>query len=197
MKKCKVLFLIVVLSFFSKKIFPSNGDTLIVNPNPFDSVAVIQFTISSSDSIWVDIFNVTGNIIKTYYNGTVLSSGTYSLNFNGDTLPSGIYFVRLKINSTAIQSVKLIKEANMLGLNENTLFKNLQLYPNPTASFLNIVDEQNQFQNSIIEIKNYLGQVVLHTSFNSQINVFNLSEGMYFLTVQNRGNKTTIKIIKE
>ena len=52
-------------------------------------------------------------------------------------------------------------------------------------------------QNSTIEIKNYLGQIVLSSPFTSQINLSNLSVGMYFLTIQDKSNSKTVKIIKK
>ncbi|MCF8423650.1 MAG: T9SS type A sorting domain-containing protein [Bacteroidia bacterium] len=72
----------------------------------------------------------------------------------------------------------------------------IKIYPNPTNSILNIVNEHNQLQNATIEIKNYLGQVVFTTPFTSQINLQNLSAGMYFLTLQDKSSSKTVKFIK-
>lgn len=71
------------------------------------------------------------------------------------------------------------------------------LSPNPTNSILNITNEHNQLQNTIIEIKNTLGQTVLSTPFSKQLNISELSSGVYFLTVQSKTGNKTIKIIKE
>lgn len=184
-------------SFNLSKNIVTSSDTLIVNPNPFDSIAVIQFTIANNDTIWLDIYNVTGNSIITFYNAAVLPSGSYSITLNGDTLPDGIYFVTLKINSTKTLSKKLIKQTNAVGLNENDLLQNIQLYPNPTNSNLNIVDENNQLQNATIQIKNYLGQLVFSSPFTSQINLHSLSTGVYFLTIEDKSYTKTIKVIKQ
>ena len=73
----------------------------------------------------------------------------------------------------------------------------IAIYPNPTTSILNIVDEQNQLQNSTIEIKNYVGQVIFTTPFTTQIDISHLSAGMYLITLRDKENKKTIKIIKE
>ncbi|MCF8424669.1 MAG: T9SS type A sorting domain-containing protein [Bacteroidia bacterium] len=84
------------------------------------------------------------------------------------------------------------------GIFENTHhFNSISIYPNPTISILNIIDKQNQFQNATIQIKNYLGQVIFTTPFTSQINLQNLSAGMYFLTVKDKDYLKTVKIIKE
>lgn len=73
----------------------------------------------------------------------------------------------------------------------------IQFYPNPTTSILNIVDEQNQLQNSTLQIKNYLGQILLSTAYSNQIDLSTLSSGMYFLTIQNGNNAKSFKIMKE
>ena len=196
MIRYRVLLLIVLLSFFSKLMFSSNGDTLMVNPNPFDSVTVIHFEIANNDTVSLDIYNAWGQTIKTYYNSTVLSSGSYTINFNGDTLPNGIYFVRLKVNSTKTFNVKLIKVTNAVGLKENSLPENILIYPNPTSSILNISDEQNQLQNATIEIKNCLGQLVYTSHFTSQIDLHCISAGIYYLTIQYKEDKRTVRIIR-
>ena len=84
-----------------------------------------------------------------------------------------------------------------VGLNEISVSDNIKIYPNPTTSIINIVDENNQLQNSTIQIKNYLGQFVFTSSFTSQINLSSLSAGMYFLTIEDKSSKKTIKIIKQ
>ena len=85
-----------------------------------------------------------------------------------------------------------------VGVKENYMHNEaFKIYPNPTSNLLNISDENNAFQNSTIEIKNYLGQVVFTTPFASQINLQNLSAGMYFLTIQDKSSSKTVKFIKQ
>ena len=73
----------------------------------------------------------------------------------------------------------------------------LSIYPNPTTSIINIVDENNQFQNATIQITNYLGQVVFISPFTNQIDLRSLSSGMYFLTIFNKEKRQTNKFIKQ
>ncbi|MFN8116064.1 MAG: T9SS type A sorting domain-containing protein [Bacteroidia bacterium] len=72
-----------------------------------------------------------------------------------------------------------------------------EIYPNPTNSILNIIDKQNQFQNAIIEIKNYFGQVVFTCPFTNQINISQLTKGMYFILIKLKHTNRIIKFIKE
>lgn len=73
----------------------------------------------------------------------------------------------------------------------------IKIYPNPATNTLQISDENNAFQNATIQIKNYLGQVIFTTPFTSQINLQNLTAGIYFLTVKDKDYEKTVKIIKD
>ena len=75
--------------------------------------------------------------------------------------------------------------------------ESVSVYPNPTNSIINLTDEQNQLQSATIVIKNYLGQIVFTAPFSSQIDISSLSSGMYFLTVQDKSNKRTVKVVKD
>jgi hypothetical protein len=71
------------------------------------------------------------------------------------------------------------------------------IYPTPLNSTLFIDDKKSQFKNSTIEIKNYLGEIVFSSPFNVEINISELCAGMYFLTLQDKQNKKTVKILKQ
>ena len=99
---------------------------------------------------------------------------------------------------TLYQHINIFNTSNtFVGVKENMSELNFNLYPNPTNSMINISDDKNQLQNSYIEIKNYLGQTVYSNSFTNQINLSNLSNGMYFLTIRDKFAAKTIKIIKQ
>ena len=86
----------------------------------------------------------------------------------------------------------------ILGIKETEqLYSEISLYPNPTDGLINIDDNQNQLQNSIIGINNYLGQTILSLPFTNQIDLSSLQSGMYFLTVGDKIHKKTIKIVKQ
>lgn len=82
-------------------------------------------------------------------------------------------------------------------LNKKNINYELKIYPNPANDILNIVSEEMNSSNSIIEIKNYLGQVIFTSPFTNQIDIHNLSSGMYFLTILDKEKKQPIKIIKQ
>lgn len=85
-----------------------------------------------------------------------------------------------------------------VGLKENNAVnETIKIYPNPTTSILNILDEYNQLQNATIQIKNYLGQVVFTSSYKNQIDLSHLSSSIYFLFIHGKESEMTWKIIKE
>jgi hypothetical protein len=63
-------------------------------PNPFNPVTKIKFAISSKSFVSLKIYDVTGREIRSYLNATV-QPGTYSVDFDGTGLSSGVYFYSL------------------------------------------------------------------------------------------------------
>jgi hypothetical protein len=157
--------LLIVLTCVTNNTFATNGDTLTVNPNPFDSIAVIQFSIAKNDTISLNIYDIVGRPVKNYFIATVLPSGSYSFNYNGDTLPSGVYFVIFKINSGKTLAKKLLKVDNAVGIKVNENKKSYPLfYPNPTTSILEIPlnskSEEKSISLSDFAIGNYIVTVL-------------------------------------
>lgn len=71
-------------------------------PNPFNPVTTIDYTIS--DDIHMATFEVLNILGQSVYREELpnLSPGSYSLEFNGDNLPSGIYLYRLTTDESKI-----------------------------------------------------------------------------------------------
>lgn len=75
-------------------------------PNPFNNSTVVQYEISVSGLVTIKIYDVLGGEIKTLVND-IIKTGKYSIKFNADNLPSGVYFYRLKSRSY-VQTRKMI-----------------------------------------------------------------------------------------
>ena len=70
-------------------------------PNPFNPETTINFTVKKNDRASIDIFNIKGQLVKTY---PEFKTGYHKLiwagkNNNGRKVGSGIYFYRLKSKS--------------------------------------------------------------------------------------------------
>lgn len=137
-----------------------------------------------------DEVNVTVNPIS---NITLTENAVDSFNFNGLNLTqSGIYFDTL-INSFGCDSiVELNLTLGYSGLidNINSQFK---LFPNPTTGKITI----NGIEISEIEIFDAQGKLLFKTT-ESEFNISNFSNGIYFLHLKTENNHVLVKpIIKE
>jgi hypothetical protein len=68
-------------------------------PNPFNPVTNIQFTIVHRQLTIVKVFDVLGREVATLVN-EVKEPGTYTVQFDGSNLASGLYFYRLNAGSS-------------------------------------------------------------------------------------------------
>lgn len=87
---------------------PSNpnpsGDNLVSNyPNPFTASTTIKFTTKGGHTL-IQVIDMMGRVIKTPIDREYASAGTYTISFDGEVLPNGVYYVRLQNGAT--QQVK-------------------------------------------------------------------------------------------
>ena len=73
-------------SFFLKQNFP----------NPFNSMTKIAFSLSQTQRISLKIYNVKGELVRTLIDNELRPANDYLVEFDAQTLPSGIYFCQLK-----------------------------------------------------------------------------------------------------
>ena len=95
------------------------------------------------------------------------------------------YFDLTVKDGTSIQS-------NALTLS-NTLSSDIKVYPNPTRGEI-VVDAKETVQS--LFLTNVAGQVVLSQQ-NSRLDLSNLPNGIYNLTIQTLGEKTVRRIVKQ
>ena len=136
---------------------------------------------------------LTGSVIPsetlTALNG-LIADGTWTLTvddpYNGD--------------GGTINSVKLIICSIQLPLSvADTTFSNLKIYPNPTTGFVNIdLGNQNLESNSIVKLFDIQGRIISTKEMKTavdNVNISNLSDGVYIITIENGSSKTTKKIV--
>jgi hypothetical protein len=64
-------------------------------PNPFNPVTKIQFSIPKQGFVKLRVFDIAGREIRQVVNSE-LAAGSYTVDFNGISLASGVYFYRLE-----------------------------------------------------------------------------------------------------
>lgn len=72
------------------------GFSLLQNyPNPFNPSTTIEFSIPKKTLVTIKVYDVLGKEIQTLVN-EIKTMGSYSVDFNGSNLSSGIYFYRIE-----------------------------------------------------------------------------------------------------
>jgi photosystem II stability/assembly factor-like uncharacterized protein len=78
-------------------------------PNPFNPVTKINFALPKSGLVTLKVYDVLGKEVALLVNESK-NAGTYSFEFNGSNLSSGIYFYKLEANGFSdIKKMMLIK----------------------------------------------------------------------------------------
>lgn len=86
------------------------GDNLILAyPNPFVDSTNLTYTTSGGHTL-VQVFDVAGHLIAVPVDTTYPGPGTYTVNFPGEYLASGIYYARFQNGS--VQQVKTMLKVN-------------------------------------------------------------------------------------
>ena len=65
-------------------------------PNPFNPTTTISFTLSQPSLVTVKIYNVLGQEVATLLDRQEMEDGDQEVDFNANTLPSGVYFTHLR-----------------------------------------------------------------------------------------------------
>ena len=80
---------------------PSNFDLVSLYPNPFNPEVTIQVKVYEEGILNIDVFNLSGQRVKTLINGT-FRAGSYSFNWDSSRSPSGMYFFKLTNGKTVV-----------------------------------------------------------------------------------------------
>lgn len=100
----------IVNSIASSKIdLPTNFALMQNYPNPFNPSTVISYQIPGTNHVSLKVYDALGREMATLVN-EAKEAGTYSVQFNGSQLSSGLYFARLEWNGKQqLKKMMLIK----------------------------------------------------------------------------------------
>jgi hypothetical protein len=78
-------------------------------PNPFNPSTLIKYSIPSAGNVKVSVYNIKGELVKTLVN-QYQETGNYSIKFDGNGLPSGIYLYKVESgNFNQVKKMVLLK----------------------------------------------------------------------------------------
>ncbi len=78
-------------------------------PNPFNPATTIEYQIPSSGFVELEVYDVMGRLVRTLVKQDQ-SAGYYSVRFDGSSLSSGVYFLRISANKfSEIRKMILMK----------------------------------------------------------------------------------------
>ncbi|MCK4255956.1 T9SS type A sorting domain-containing protein, partial [candidate division WOR-3 bacterium] len=83
-----------------------------ITPNPFRTTTEIRYSIPIQRYVELKIYNLAGQLVKTLVNEQQ-KARTYIIKWNGRddkgrSLPSGMYFIKLKVGNKFSQTKKLL-----------------------------------------------------------------------------------------
>lgn len=80
-------------------------------PNPLNNNTEITYNLPENGKVLLQLFDIRGTLIKTLVNATQ-PFGLQTLHINNETLPAGMYFLKLIFTNSKgsiIQSIKIIR----------------------------------------------------------------------------------------
>jgi flagellar hook assembly protein FlgD len=75
-------------------------------PNPFNPNTTIQYNVKNSESISLQVIDISGRVVETLLDD-IIEPGNHEITWNARNRPSGIYFVKLTSGKRS-QTQKLI-----------------------------------------------------------------------------------------
>ncbi len=196
--------------------FSINPSTLVKNQSASVSVDVanvgegsftgkLKLVLETSSAQQVQLIqqlNVTEELPYNYYNtysfsGTITANaGTYKLALYYQPTGSSTWtYVGTSYNSSYANPKSVTVVSNTTGIADQEA-ENAQIYPNPATDFITL---QNTETVDVVEIFNMMGAQVIrktHVAAGEQINISQLTSGIYFLKQTTDGSTSTQKFIK-
>ncbi len=79
-------------------------------PNPFNPSTKIKYSFPLESNVVLKIYNVLGEEVRTLVNNELKSAGTFTIDFNASSLPSGVYLYRLQAGDfVQVKKMMLLK----------------------------------------------------------------------------------------
>ena len=88
---------------------PTDYSMLSAYPNPFNPVTIIGFEIPEESMVRISIHDLRGQEVATLVN-EITVAGRYSINWDANSLASGIYFVNFTATRDGLSPISKIQK---------------------------------------------------------------------------------------
>jgi len=150
-----------------------------------------------------DTNGCTGTDSVTVYVGArscmpIALTGLDSVTHSGQTYYQSSIDTIYHTNAAGCDSIEYLDiTINHTGFGENVL-KNIEIYPNPTSSIVNIKGLNSLNELSYIHLLNYQGALISKIRINeTEIDLSLLSTGIYFIEIKHQQGIGRIKLVKQ
>ncbi|HLT33335.1 MAG TPA: T9SS type A sorting domain-containing protein [Aquaticitalea sp.] len=162
----------------------------------------VDLTIESGDTViwtWTSpnhtVENVPGSSVETFNSGFLAPVGsTFSYTFT--VVGENDYFCGF--HGAAMMSGTITVEEN-LGIGEESTFS-FKIHENPADNNLTIELPQH-IHSGKLSISDMLGKQIKNMDFNQdeilQVKISDLNQGLYFVTIESEGHKSTKRFVKK
>lgn len=79
---------------------PSNVNNFVVYPNPTLNQLSVNLDLKETSDVVLDVMDITGKQVAQWVNEK--RTGTFEKQFSTESLPNGVYFIRLQVNGSVI-----------------------------------------------------------------------------------------------
>lgn len=108
--------------------------------------------------------------------------------------------INRKGNNLFLDNIWVYEGEEPVAVSNDVNIENINIYPNPTKDFITVNLKNNDIKDSYLSLYNLLGDKLMTVNLNKQktnINLSNLSNGIYLVEFINSHSKQTHRIIKQ
>jgi hypothetical protein len=90
-------------------IVTGSGAVLKNYPNPFSDRTTVNFMLPDDGHVTIDVFNLSGKLVQSLYNGDVNMNQEYTVEFDGSTLSKGLYIYKMTTNNEVVTGKMIVR----------------------------------------------------------------------------------------
>jgi myo-inositol-hexaphosphate 3-phosphohydrolase len=79
-------------------------------PNPFSAKTNIVFILPQNDKVRLEVYDLSGKLIQTLFNGSVNENQEYKVEFDGSALSNGIYIYKMTTNGVVFTGKMILNK---------------------------------------------------------------------------------------